>query len=94
MLSQLSPVDITSVTNEIFDMVGLVLRMFNVQVKPEVHERITLKDLIKCGKRCFVDFSPDFQGNGHTVCSILTDANGFIAYESREGTVVDEDEDE
>ena len=41
-------------------------------VRPEEYGRVTLKDLLRSGK-------------GHTVCSMLTDVTGFLAYEHREG---------
>ncbi|CAN7937801.1 unnamed protein product [Ixodes hexagonus] len=54
------PVGFEDVKDEIFDM-----------VKPEDPCRITLRDLIRCGK-------------GGTVVSILIDANEFWAYDNRE----------
>lgn len=54
------PVGFEDVKDEIFDM-----------VKPEQPCRITLRDLVRCGK-------------GGTVVSILIDANEFWAYDNRE----------
>lgn len=54
------PVKFEDVKDEIFDM-----------VKPEDPCKITLKDLIRCGK-------------GNTVVSILIDVNEFWAYDNRE----------
>ena len=59
-------VDMKDLINEVFDM-----------VKPAEPERITLKDLIKCGQ-------------GDIIVSILIDVNGFWTYEYREALVAAE----
>ncbi|KAH6937570.1 hypothetical protein HPB50_001723 [Hyalomma asiaticum] len=59
------PVKFEDVKDEIFDM-----------VKPEDPCRITLKDLIRCGK-------------GSTVVSILIDVNEFWAYDNRDTLAAD-----
>ncbi|GAB1609697.1 serine/threonine-protein phosphatase 2A regulatory subunit B'' subunit gamma-like isoform X2 [Argonauta hians] len=64
------PILFEDVRDEIFDM-----------VKPKEPFKITLQDLIHCGK-------------GDTVLSILIDLNDFWTYENRETIVLDEAKDE